>query len=333
MLQMLSGITAPTEGRVTVRGRIAPLISVGVGFHPELTGRDNVYVNGTILGLSRAEINRRFDTIVNFAELSEFIDTPVKFYSSGMSVRLGFAVAIQADPEILVVDEVLAVGDFAFQLKCSERMAELRNNGTTVLVVSHNLNAIRQMCDRAMLLHQGEKVFEGDTTEAISTFHELMQEVRELEGPVEEPGRIPLEDGTANLVQATAVDAQGEPTHDFEVGEKLTLRATIEALRTIEKPYVGIILTNQSGIVVYSDSNRFEPFATVREGRTRTFEVSVPSSLPSGSYTAQLIIGRIQPNKMPVRVVSNPMLNFYVAGRRQVRGAADLGARFASRAR
>src|SRR4051794_29336162 len=239
LLQMLSGITAPTTGRVTVRGRIAPLISVGVGFHPELTGRDNVYVNGTILGLTRAEIDRRFDDIVAFSELAEFIDTPVKFYSSGMLVRLGFAVAIQAEPEILVVDEVLAVGDFAFQLKCFERINAIRDSGATVLVVSHNLNAIRQMCDRAVLMHGGQKAFEGSTSDTISRFHEVMEEVRELEGNVGGDRKLPLVPGYAELIDVETFSSQGEPTRHFDSGSKLVLRARVNALQDVDAPYLG----------------------------------------------------------------------------------------------
>jgi ABC-type multidrug transport system ATPase subunit len=319
---------------VTVRGRIAPLISVGVGFHPELTGRDNVYVNGTILGLTRAEIDRRFDDIVEFAELADFIDTPVKFYSSGMSVRLGFAVAIQADPEILVVDEVLAVGDFAFQLKCFERISAIRDSGATVLVVSHNLNAIRQMCDRAMLLHGGRKQFEGETSEAISRFHELMQEAREIEGSVQnEETRVPLKPGYAEVVEAEVTGTSGKLSHHFDAGEKLVLRIRAKALRDIAAPYVGIILTSGAGVIVYNDSNRFEPFPAVRAGKTATFEVQIPASLPSGSYNVRLIVAQLLDGEVPARMAPDAALDFYIAGRRGVHGAADLGARFQSRNR
>ncbi len=174
MLRMLSGVTAPTEGSVTIRGRLAPLIAVGVGFHPELTGRENVYVNGTMLGLTRDEVDARFESILDFAQIGRFLDTPVKFYSSGMFVRLGFAVAVEANPDILLVDEVLAVGDIAFQVKCFDRMMEIRQSGTTVLVVSHNLHAIRMMCDRTAVLEHGELRFDGDTSDAIGLYHDLL---------------------------------------------------------------------------------------------------------------------------------------------------------------
>ena len=162
MLRLLAGVTGPSRGRVKVRGRIAPLIAVGVGFHQELSGRENVHANGTILGLSRAEIDRRLPDIVDFAEIDDFIDTPVKFYSTGMYMRLGFAVSVIAEPDVLLVDEVLSVGDLAFQAKCLERMMEIRRAGTTIVIVSHNLGAIRRMCDRTIVLHAGRVRHDGD---------------------------------------------------------------------------------------------------------------------------------------------------------------------------
>ena len=165
LLKILSRITGPTEGRATVRGRLASLLEVGTGFHPELTGRENVFLNGSILGMTRAEVRRRFDEIVAFAEIERFVDTPVKRYSSGMYVRLAFAVAAHLDAEILVVDEVLAVGDAAFQAKCLRKMSAIGERGATVLVVSHNLAMMRQLCSRALLLERGRLVCEGSVDE------------------------------------------------------------------------------------------------------------------------------------------------------------------------
>ena len=149
LLQMMSGITEPTEGRVRVRGRVAPLISVGVGFHPELSGRDNLHVNGAILGLTRTDVNRCFDDVVSFAEMEKFIDTPVKFYSSGMIVRLGFSMAIHSTPDVLIIDEVLAVGDYEFQQRCMGRIKDIAGSGRTVIFVSHDLQAVSRLCSRA----------------------------------------------------------------------------------------------------------------------------------------------------------------------------------------
>jgi lipopolysaccharide transport system ATP-binding protein len=171
LLKVLSRITEPTKGRITLRGRVASLLEVGTGFHPELTGRDNIFLNGAIHGLSRAEIARKFDQIVEFAEVSRFLDTPVKHYSSGMYVRLAFAVAAHLEPEILIVDEVLAVGDSAFQKKCLGKIREVSSGeGRTVLFVSHNLSSVRQLCSRAILLEKGSLIFDGTAGEAIAAY-------------------------------------------------------------------------------------------------------------------------------------------------------------------
>src|SRR3954470_1126626 len=170
LLKVLTRITAPTTGRATIHGRVGSLLEVGTGFHPDLTGRENVFLNGAILGMKRAEIQRNFDEIVEFAEVSRFIDTPVKRYSSGMQLRLAFAVAAHLEPEVLVIDEVLSVGDLAFQEKCLGRMNEVAGEGRTVLFVSHNLTAVSSLCTRAMLLAGGEKVSEGPTDVVIDDY-------------------------------------------------------------------------------------------------------------------------------------------------------------------
>jgi lipopolysaccharide transport system ATP-binding protein len=170
LLKILSRITEPTEGEVTIDGRVASLLEVGTGFHPELTGRENIYLNGAILGMTRAEIRRKFDEIVAFAEVEKFLDTPVKRYSSGMYVRLAFAVAAHLEPEILVVDEVLAVGDVEFQKKCLGKMSEVAEGGRTVLCVSHNMPAIQHLCRRAMLLNDGRKAFDGESNKTIENY-------------------------------------------------------------------------------------------------------------------------------------------------------------------
>ncbi len=171
LLKILSRITAPTTGRITLKGSVASLLEVGTGFHPELTGRDNIYLNGAILGMSRAEIRQKFDEIVAFAEVERFIDTPVKRYSSGMYVRLAFSVAAHLEPEILIVDEVLAVGDATFQKKCLGKIRDVsRGNGRTVLFVSHNLASVQQLCDRAIVLQQGRLTHDTDASSCISAY-------------------------------------------------------------------------------------------------------------------------------------------------------------------
>ena len=171
LLKVLSRITEPTKGRITIRGRVASLLEVGTGFHPELTGRENIYLNGAILGMARAEIKKKFDAIVEFAEVEKFLDTPVKRYSSGMYVRLAFAVAAHLEPEILIVDEVLAVGDAQFQKKCLGKMQDVsKNEGRTVLFVSHNMQAIQDLCNKGILLNKGELIAEGPINRIIETY-------------------------------------------------------------------------------------------------------------------------------------------------------------------
>ena len=170
LLKILSRITEPSEGRVEIKGRVASLLEVGTGFHPELTGRENIYLNGAILGMTRAEIRRKFDEIVAFAEIEKFLDTPVKRYSSGMYVRLAFAVAAHLEPEILIIDEVLAVGDIEFQKKCLGKMQDVAGEGRTVLFVSHNLGAVRQLCERAIFLLAGSVVAEGEVNSVVERY-------------------------------------------------------------------------------------------------------------------------------------------------------------------
>lgn len=171
LLKLLSRVTAPTTGKISIDGRIASMLEVGTGFHPEMTGRENVYLNGAILGMTKAEIDRKFDEIVEFAEIKQFIDTPVKRYSSGMYVKLAFSVAAHLDSEIMIMDEVLAVGDMAFQKKCLEKMrSAAKEEGRTVLYVSHNMNTIRNLCDRCVVMDHGHVIYNGDVEEAIALY-------------------------------------------------------------------------------------------------------------------------------------------------------------------
>ncbi|MDQ3006440.1 MAG: polysaccharide ABC transporter ATP-binding protein, partial [Chloroflexota bacterium] len=175
LLKILSRITEPTNGRVGIKGRVASLLEVGTGFHPELTGRENIYLNGAILGMSREEIKRKFDEIVAFAEIEKFLDTPVKRYSSGMYVRLAFAVAAHLEPEILIVDEVLAVGDAEFQKRCLGKMSEVAYGGRTIMFVSHNMTAVQALCGQAILLNQGRLVAQGQVNNLIKRYSEMMR--------------------------------------------------------------------------------------------------------------------------------------------------------------
>jgi homopolymeric O-antigen transport system ATP-binding protein len=240
LLKILSRITEPTVGRVSIRGRVASLLEVGTGFHPELTGRENIYLNGSILGMSRAEIRKKFDEIVAFAEIDQFLDTPVKRYSSGMYVRLAFSVAAHLEPEILIVDEVLAVGDVAFQRKCMDYMKRLARSGVTVILVSHDLFAVKAMCRRVLTLSAGGLKFDGLPAEGIDLY--------------EKDSRLEADPGAAGIIgedidqwpivirSVELLDAEGSPRTVYDYGERMRARIHYEARRPVRYPnfYLGI---------------------------------------------------------------------------------------------
>jgi lipopolysaccharide transport system ATP-binding protein len=229
LLKVLSRITQPTSGRAEVRGRIGSLLEVGTGFHPELTGREHIALNGAILGMRRAEIAAKFDEIVDFAGVERFIDTPVKRYSSGMYVRLAFAVAAHLEPEILLVDEVLAVGDLAFQKKCLGRMKSVSREGRTVLFVSHNLAAIRSLCSRAMLLQDGRLEAAGPVDEVIDRY---IQEAADAgTATVELPAAAP--DSPVTGVRLSFTTADGSPRNTFRLHEPWQLRMEFRTFREV----------------------------------------------------------------------------------------------------
>ncbi len=175
LLKVIAGVTKPSDGRITVNGRVAPLIELGAGFHPELTGRENVYLNGSILGIKHKDMERLYHEIVKFAELEEFMDQPIKYYSSGMYMRLAFSVAVAETPDILLVDEILAVGDQKFQKKCLERMNEFKKNGSTMVMVSHSVAQVKQYCNKGLVLHGGKQLFYGEIEKAASVYEEMLE--------------------------------------------------------------------------------------------------------------------------------------------------------------
>jgi ABC-type polysaccharide/polyol phosphate transport system ATPase subunit len=316
MLRMLAGVTAPTSGVVTVKGRVAPLISVGVGFHAELTGRENVYVNGTILGMSRREIDRRFDDIVDFAEVADFIDTPVKFYSSGMFVRLGFSVAVASSPDILLVDEVLAVGDFAFQQKCFARIAEIQSEGTIVLVVSHNIAAIRRLCSRVLVLHYGEPRFLGGVEEGISLYHELLSPQH---GSAADAG------AHVEVTAARILGPDGKQTAHLTAGDDMLLELDATFRRDVEQATFSVNVRSENGQLVYSESTYQGGRRRFAAGETARFRARLPVRLPTGSYVVRLAVA--WGDEVEQRFATSPM-PFFVGGRPGAFGVADLGAQF-----
>ena len=325
LMSLMAGVTAPSEGAVRVWGRVAPLISVGVGFHRELTGRENIYVNGMILGMSRRQVDQRVEAIIDFAEIGPFIDTPVKFYSSGMYVRLGFSVAVHSEPDILVVDEVLAVGDFAFQLKCASRIDEIRAQGTTAVLVSHNLGAVRHMCDRVMLLDGGCVRYLGDPAEAIAQFHDLLtgEPVDPSQG---RPGERPMDTGVLEILSSDiAVD--GVPGLHVESGQETELRVRVLPLVDADDLVFGFSIASQGGVTVYADSMALTGMGSLRCGEERVLTARFPANLPTGSYAA---IASVIRNDYETPVTVGRPVHFFVTGRHTVSGLADLGATFSS---
>jgi ABC-type polysaccharide/polyol phosphate transport system ATPase subunit len=326
LLQMLGGVTAPSEGTVTVRGRIAPLISVGVGFHQELTGRENVYLNAEILGLDRAVVERRFDEIVTFAEIEEFIDTPVKFYSSGMFVRLGFSIAVQAEPDVLLIDEVLAVGDLAFQIRCYERMEEIRKGGATVVVVSHNLAAISRQCSRGIVMEAGRKIFDGPTDEAIGAFHDVLAVTTTVDGTeVLSDARSHLKP-TVSLSPLHLQHPDGRTDAHVNTGDKVNFVAHVTSSRRIERPVLGFAINSDSGVPVYVNNTYMDTLTPISPGDSFECRVEVTLSLAGGSYQALIWLNEfIEGQDPPTLGQARPLL-FFVTGRGMVKGVADLDA-------
>ena len=249
LLKILSRITHPTTGRVHLKGRVASLLEVGTGFHPELTGRENIYLNGAILGMTRQEIKKKFDEIVAFAEVEKFLDTPVKRYSSGMYVRLAFAVAAHLEPEILVVDEVLAVGDAAFQQKCLGKMDEVAQSGRTVLFVSHNMGAIQQLCQRSMLLHEGQILMDGPSAQVVGQYLTSGM-TRNGEKVWPAPEKAPGNE-VARLHAVRVLDQHGCVCTNFDVRDPVWVSMEYWVLQDVDYFNISFYFSNERGELLF----------------------------------------------------------------------------------
>jgi lipopolysaccharide transport system ATP-binding protein len=281
LLKLLSRITEPTRGRIELDGRVAALLEVGTGFHNELTGRENIYLNGTILGMKRAEITRQLDEIVAFAEVEQFLDTPVKRYSSGMTLRLAFAVAAHLNPEILIVDEVLAVGDAAFQKKCLGKMEGVAKEGRTIFFVSHNMPAVTRLCQRAILLEDGKLSRDGNSHEVVSTYlHSELGTIstREWTDPLRAPG------GEVARLRAVRIrTSDGRSKEAFDIRKPVGLEMDYEVLKTGYKLMPSIELWNQEGVCLI-DSLEYDP---VWRGRARPAGCYRSTAWIPGNYLAE----------------------------------------------
>jgi homopolymeric O-antigen transport system ATP-binding protein len=282
----MSRITEPTEGRVVIHGRISSLLEVGTGFHPELTGRENVYLNGAILGMRKREIDAKFDEMVAFAEVERFIDTPVKRYSSGMAVRLAFSVAAHLEPEILIVDEVLAVGDSAFQRRCIGKMSEVASSGRTVLFVSHNLGAVAELCNRAMLFEAGRVIADGSTSSVLDRYARLLAERGHQRLFIADPS-LP-----ATIHSVEIVDAAGNPTTSFDLADPIAIRVRYE----VREPIHGLQLSttvarNMIDVMTSFDTDQLAEVPDREPGLYEAVYRIPEMFLKAGSYTVRITAG------------------------------------------
>jgi homopolymeric O-antigen transport system ATP-binding protein len=290
ILKLIAGIAHPTAGKLQVRGRLGALIEVGAGIHPELTGRENVALYGSIIGLSKREIARKFDQIVAFAELEQFLDTPVKKYSSGMQMRLAFAVAAHVEPDVLLVDEVLAVGDMRFQLRCLEKIRQMRSAGTCILLVSHNLHAVCGLCDTAICLAGGRLQDAGDPRRVQETYKRL---ALAADAGSTTASAATTDDRPVRLLEAHILDGAGQECATFRTGEPLVVRIAFEARERIARPVFGVAIYGEDGTYVYGPNTRFDNWSLpCIEGRG-TVEYRIDAlNLLAGGY--RLTIGMLE---------------------------------------
>ena len=252
-LRLLSKVTAPTKGNIDVSGKVAPLIQVGAGFHPELTGRENVYLNATIMGLSKREIHEKYDDIVSFAELDGFMDTPVKRYSSGMYVRLGFAVVANIDPDIFLIDEILSVGDIRFQKKCLDNMSKIKESDKTIVFVSHNLSSVNTLCDRVIWIHKGRVKKVGDRKDVIDAYTSFMTSKSQFIGDTSYVGgNTRWGTGEARFTNIQILNSNGERRNEFIAGDKITVRLEYKAYEKIDSPIFRVSISDDDEIILFS---------------------------------------------------------------------------------
>jgi len=310
-LKILSRIMRPTRGRMIVNGRLSALIEVTAGFHPDLTGMENIFLHGTILGMTKREIQSKLDQIIAFSGIEEFIDTPVKRYSSGMYARLGFSVAAHVDPEVLVVDEVLSVGDYVFQQRCMERIRSVIETGTTVLFVSHNLKAVTEICHKAIMLEHGRMVFEGKTDDVVRYY---LKDANKVDPNAEQSG--------VTINQVTVRDRHGEQA-TFESGDTAWVDIEITAHKPLEKLAVGVWLVDESDYEVFNTSTErlgFPAFS-MEPGQSYRCTFELKLNMAHGSFGLCVAVHRYDINKSLARKV--PAATLFIGSTLSVRGAVN----------
>jgi ABC-type polysaccharide/polyol phosphate transport system ATPase subunit len=320
LLKLAAGVTRQTEGTLRRPERIAPLIEVGAGFHPELSGRENVDVNARLLGISPREIHRAFDDIVDFAEMRHAIDQPVRQYSSGMFMRLGFAVAIHTRPDLLIVDEVLAVGDLPFQVRCLDRIRELKNQGVGVLFVSHNLTAVQSLADRALLLERGRVIAEGDTREVIGAYHQTMHEGLQL-AQVGEDGT----DGHLLEIESlTVTDEDGRTPSLWSPGQRAFVRMRLRAVADcLSESSLGVRMVKEGEGMVGKYAADHGPYLpAMKEGDAVDVTVAVSLNFAGGGYLLDVAIAHLDYRTFLLR--ANGVCRFGIGSRPGGAGIVDI---------
>lgn len=284
ILKLLAKITNPTSGKAEVNGQLSALIELGAGFHPDLTGRENIFLNGTILGLTYKDIQKKYDEIVAFSEIEEFIDTPVKRYSSGMTVRLGFAVASCIEPDILLVDEVLAVGDASFRQKCIERIKTLLDNGTSLIFVSHDMGLVRSVCERAIYIEHGQVQSTGTSSEIIDLYNKVLEKQRIEKMNLSEGEVIDVEGGV-EVTKIEVVNADGEPIREMYGDEAVEIRVRYTAYRNLGKSNAIILVYRSDGLPCFNLRSHLDGFPmTIEKGQGMFSAKLEPLQLFGGMY-------------------------------------------------
>jgi len=288
-LKLITGILYPNAGQIDIVGRVGALLELGAGFHPDLTGRENIFLNGSVLGLSQAEIVRKLDDIIAFSELEAFMDMPVKHYSSGMFMRLGFSIAVYTDPDILLVDEVLAVGDAHFQRKCLDRIDRLKEQGVTIVLVSHNLGDVRRICERAIWMEGGRIIADGPTESVVRQYlwHSYEQDTVEAVATLEKRWGS----GKARIEQVRFLNGQGKESSIFDTGDTLTIEIHYHAFEQLEQPVFGVGIHRSDGTHITGPNTKFAGYdISVIEGRGLVRYTVSNLPLLEGTYLVSLSI-------------------------------------------
>ncbi len=327
LLKMLCGILTPDAGSVAVRGKVGALIAVGAGFHPALSGRENIYLNGAILGMDKRLVDEKFDEIVAFSDIGDFIDTPVKFYSSGMFVKLGFSVAVHADPDILIIDEILAVGDFNFQNKCLRAIRGLRDRSKTIILVSHNLEVIHNFCDRTIVLDAGRQCYQGGAHEAVVFYQGLMAHKAAGERPDSYGagvGAAVIGPGEIKVDEAGILAADGNVSGEVPFGSDIRVYFDLTMPQAVEDLHVSVgVFNERNEICVWVMNERIEDgrFRDLSAGRYRLDVVLEKPNLSCGSYSLSLAIRNAR--TLEVYSKMRGFCKFVVTGDRVGRGVVE----------